>query len=180
MESGFSQRELLRTEYPRTMFLTGGRDILVLPRWAYRCMESGVSLPRTREILTKYSFCWRSIYANGPPTTTGRPPLIPHVRDIRPHDSLFIYFAADSEDELLGAFLVRTPVSAVGLDGVTALGIVNDPELEAALSGDETYPRDPVLNAYTGFFIEKDKYPKPPTKPPTFHRNAIVALREGA
>ncbi len=71
---------------------------------------------------------------------------------------------------------------------MTALGIVTDSELEAALSGEgteaapndrETYPRDPFLNAYTGFFVEEDAYPKLPRTPPKFHRNALVALREG-
>lgn len=102
------------------------------------------------------------------------------MRKIRPRDSLFVYFATDSELELLGAFLVRTPVSAVGLDDVTALGIVDDPKLDAALSGKEEYPRDPFLDAYTGLFVIKDDFPKIPKKPPSFHRNAIVALRDDA
>jgi hypothetical protein len=100
---------------------------------------------------------------------------------------LLIYFAAQPADELLGAYLVRTPSNPAGLDGVTAIGAVTDPELAAALSGedagagrDESYPIDPFLKKYTGFFVERDNYPKLPKEPPRFVRNAIVRLGEDA
>jgi hypothetical protein len=99
---------------------------------------------------------------------------------MRPHDSILVYFATGSEYEFLGAFLVRLPPRAVGLDDVTALAIVDDPKLDSVLSSEEEYPRDPFLNVYTGMFLVKDNFPRLPKKPPKFFRNAIVAVRDGA
>jgi hypothetical protein len=148
--------------------------------WAYRCTESGVSRQRTLEILKKHSFCWRSVFTKAGATSSGLPPLIARVRDIRIQDPLLIYYSTPQGEELLGKFLVRKAGKKITEVAVPALGVVDEAELGTALEGHgdyDSYPRDPYLKVYTGFFLQKDDYVWVPETPPVFPgNNAIIEL----
>ncbi|MDX6751065.1 DUF429 domain-containing protein [Geminicoccaceae bacterium 1502E] len=141
-----------------------------MTKWAYRATVRGTDLASTATLFTEDGFLSRTLFnANGG--------LNSNVGRVRPDDEIHLYYSTGGSSSYLGGGVVRPPPDGPADVRAPAIGLA-PPALEARLR-ELGYRSDPLLDRFTGFFMEASRGDGEPETSPSFaNQNALWLLEE--
>jgi uncharacterized protein (DUF433 family) len=134
-----------------------------MKEWAYKATEKRRSLEDTRRLVEAYGFLARSVHKRHKTRST-----VPFVREVAVGDVVHFYYRSKKQGIVkLGSFRVLQggePRFPPALEGAALVRVAEIPENDALLDflraspnndGGTGYKKDPQLDAFTGFRVER-------------------------